>query len=169
MTTAVLIADLTALGIELQANGDRLRYAPRSAVTPDLVKRMTAHKGELLATLAGIPYWPEVTPEANEEFWTLIDEADRDYLLSPRDLPGPCEWCGGRLIYSPACGALRDTWVPIIPFGKHRGRRANEVPADYIAWILKRDAGDDGFRDELRRWREIDHTESLKTNARGDP
>jgi len=46
-----LMADLARLGIRLRANGNRLRYSPRSAVTPDLANRMKAHKGELLAIL----------------------------------------------------------------------------------------------------------------------
>jgi hypothetical protein len=45
------MADLAQLGISLRANGDRLGYSPRSAVTPDLTERMKAHKGELLALL----------------------------------------------------------------------------------------------------------------------
>jgi hypothetical protein len=49
MTAMQLMADLARLGIRLKAKGDRLRYSPRSAVTPDLANRMKAHKGELLA------------------------------------------------------------------------------------------------------------------------
>jgi len=45
------MADLARLGIKLEADGDRLRYSPRSAVTPELAKRMKAHKAELLALL----------------------------------------------------------------------------------------------------------------------
>ena len=45
------MTDLAQLGIRIEAHGDRLRYSPRSAVTPDLGQRMKAHKGELLAML----------------------------------------------------------------------------------------------------------------------
>jgi len=45
------MTDLARLGIRIEAHGDRLRYSPRLAVTPDLVERMKAHKGELLAIL----------------------------------------------------------------------------------------------------------------------
>ena len=48
MSAAQLMTDLTRLGIHVEAHGDRLRYSPRSAVTPDLADRMKAHKGELL-------------------------------------------------------------------------------------------------------------------------
>jgi hypothetical protein len=48
-----LLADLSAQGVRLQARGDRLRFRPRSAVTPDLAGRLRAHKDALLAILQG--------------------------------------------------------------------------------------------------------------------
>ena len=51
MSAARLIADLTNMGIRLEVQGDRLRYSPRSAVTPTLIERMKARKAELLAIL----------------------------------------------------------------------------------------------------------------------
>jgi len=39
------------MGIRLQALGDRLRYHPRSAVTPGMVEQLKGHKAELLAIL----------------------------------------------------------------------------------------------------------------------
>ena len=58
---AEVIADLTRLGIRLEAHGDRLRFSPRSAVTPDLAERMKAHKVELLAILRPESGGPEIT------------------------------------------------------------------------------------------------------------
>jgi hypothetical protein len=49
-----LLIDLVARGIELQANGDRLRFRPRKAVTPDLVERLKRHKAQLLAILQAV-------------------------------------------------------------------------------------------------------------------
>lgn len=49
---AVLI-ELTRRGIELQAQGDRLRFRPRSAMTPELVECVNAHKLALLTVLDG--------------------------------------------------------------------------------------------------------------------
>ena len=49
---AALLAEVEARGIELQAHGERLRFRPRSAVTPDLAERLQAHKDELLASLS---------------------------------------------------------------------------------------------------------------------
>ena len=154
MTAHELLTDLDRLGIPIEAHGDRLRYSPRSAVTPDLAQRMKAHKPALLAILAGETWDTDVLPEANEANWAAISDADREYLLGPREQPTPCPWCSGRLVHSETCRELRRQWSPVIPFGKHRGRHADEVPADYIDWILAKGTGDKEFRDELRRWRE---------------
>ena len=51
-TPAALLAELTALGIELQARGERLRFRPQSAMTAELVARVQVHKPGLLAMLA---------------------------------------------------------------------------------------------------------------------
>jgi hypothetical protein len=154
MTAHDLLTELDRRGITLQAHGDRLRYSPRSAVTPDLAGRMKAHKAALLAILASEPWEPEVSQDANDANWQAIRDADRKHLLGPRNWPAPCSWCGGRLIHRAACNELRQEWVPIMPFGKHRGRRVDELPADYIDWILIKGVGDRGFLSDLRRWRE---------------
>jgi hypothetical protein len=96
---------------------------------------------------------PSLADDANEWYWLHLRDADRDYLLAPRDWPDPCPWCGGRLIHSPACNDLRREWVPAMPFGKHRGRRVDELPADYIDWLLAREVGSRAFREDLRKWR----------------
>ena len=62
MNAAALLLDLGRLGIRLEAHGDRLRYSPRSAVTPDLAHRLKAHKGELLKILRNPTTGPELTP-----------------------------------------------------------------------------------------------------------
>lgn len=49
---SLLLVELARRGIELRAAGDRLRYRPRSAMTPDLADRLAAHRGDLLAILA---------------------------------------------------------------------------------------------------------------------
>jgi hypothetical protein len=51
MSVIDLMSDLREHGIHLEAHGDRLRYSPRSSVTPNLAQRMKANKGELLAML----------------------------------------------------------------------------------------------------------------------
>ena len=53
MTTAAqLLTELQALGVTLAADGDRLRFRPGTAVTPELLARLRTHKAELLAMLA---------------------------------------------------------------------------------------------------------------------
>lgn len=51
MSAAEIVADLARRGIRLEADGERLRYFPRSALTPDLLDRLKAHKAELLAAI----------------------------------------------------------------------------------------------------------------------
>jgi len=51
MSAAELLLDLGRLGIQLEADGERLRYFPRSALTPDLLDRLKANKAELLAAI----------------------------------------------------------------------------------------------------------------------
>ncbi len=64
MSAARLMTDLAQLGIRIEAHGDRLRYSPRSALTPDLADRMKVHKAELLAILwpEGAPHTPAIEP-----------------------------------------------------------------------------------------------------------
>jgi DNA polymerase-1 len=49
----LLLAELARCGIELQVHGDRLRFRPQAAVTPDLLERLKRHKAELLALMQG--------------------------------------------------------------------------------------------------------------------
>ncbi|MCC6422385.1 MAG: hypothetical protein IT447_02815 [Phycisphaerales bacterium] len=49
---ADLMAVLDALGIQLKADRDRLRFHPQDKVTPELAGRMKLLKPELLAILA---------------------------------------------------------------------------------------------------------------------
>ena len=51
MSGAELLAELTRLNIRLKAHSGQLRFHPRSALTPDLLDLVKAHKTELLALL----------------------------------------------------------------------------------------------------------------------
>ncbi len=184
MNAAQLMSDLARLGIRIEADGDRLRYWPRSAVTPDLFGRMKAFKLELLSisrhnreatavarTVCELPQQSDASDfiDANDWYWENIDEADRERLLGPRNWPSPCAWCGGRTVHSAACDELRRGWIPVFSFGKYRGRRADTVPRQYIDWVLRKKVGDDEFRSDLRRWRESGRTESLRTSGNRGP
>jgi len=51
-SAADLLAVLDALGIQLEADGEHLRFRPREKVTADLAGRMKMHKPELVALVA---------------------------------------------------------------------------------------------------------------------
>ena len=56
MNPATLLSDLRRRGIELTAEGDRLRYrAPRGVLSPKLLADLRSHKAEILAGLSA-PY-----------------------------------------------------------------------------------------------------------------
>jgi|SRR5215217_4201910 len=50
MSAAALLAELRRLRVEIEANGERLRYAgPEGAISPELIGRLKAHKAELIS------------------------------------------------------------------------------------------------------------------------
>jgi TubC N-terminal docking domain len=52
MNAKALLAELRERGVELMTEGDLLRYRPRSAITPELLDRLRAHKPTILKLLA---------------------------------------------------------------------------------------------------------------------
>ena len=115
MIATQILADLAHLGIRIEARGDRLRYWPRSAMTPDLVEQMKAHKTELLAALrpenaaiALLCPWCKGPDLADAETGLRCVACDRiawvphvegglvrvDHIGDEEiDLPDPCEEC----------------------------------------------------------------------------
>jgi len=67
MSAADLLLDLGRLGIRLEAHGERLRYFPRSALTPDLLARLQAHKADVVAMLRPVPEVSPALPVATRE------------------------------------------------------------------------------------------------------
>ena len=116
MIATQILADLAHLGIRIEARGDRLRYSPRSAVTPDLVGQMRAHKAELLAALEPsraaadiLCPWCKGSDLADADAGLRCVVCDRiawvpheegglvrvDHIGDEEiDLPDPCEECG---------------------------------------------------------------------------
>ena len=41
---------------------------------------------------------------------------------------------------SEACKALHEGWLPVLEFGKHKGKPLAEVPEDYLRWLLRTEA-----------------------------
>lgn len=51
MTLPQLLAELARLGVRLQADGERLQFAPKAALTPKLAEQLKANKPAVLAYL----------------------------------------------------------------------------------------------------------------------
>ena len=95
---------LSRLGIRLEAHGDRLRYCPKSCVTPALAARMKAHKHDLLAHLRG----ESVEAEPGSPAAPDIDVEAIHRWLDNQVVPQNPQWCpryghlrGWRSIYGP--------------------------------------------------------------------
>ncbi len=116
-------------GIRLEAHGDRLRYSPRSAVTPDLAERMTAHKAELLALLR-----PEADPvESTDHEAESISEA-----MEIIDPPDPCPECGTLEQWQTVAG----NWRCLRCDPPTKARRLRER-ADRLRGLPRRNSNDD--------------------------
>jgi hypothetical protein len=132
VSAAELITDLARLGIRIEAHGDRLRYSPRSAVTPDLAERMKAHKVELLAILRRDPDAPVIDLTDTAAVWqAALDRLEGDSLFLPDamqalrvadprldepeagesiemiDPPDPCPKCGTLELWQSLAGNWR--------------------------------------------------------------
>lgn len=79
---ATLLSDLTARGVEFQANGDNLRFRPMDRLTPDEVEAVRRHKVVILKLLRSegreappiIKPWPIVEGTEHFSIW-VEDEA----------------------------------------------------------------------------------------------
>ena len=89
MSVPALMADLARLGVRLEAHGDRLRYSPRSAVTPELAARMKSHKAELLAILRPQTDVPGIDLTNTAAVWrAALDLLDGAPLFPPEVMEG---------------------------------------------------------------------------------
>lgn len=85
MSAAELLMDLGRLGIRLETKGKRLRYHPRSALTPDLLERLKAHKVELLTLL---PRESKFDAESVPNTRSTPETENRSHRMPP-ELRGP--------------------------------------------------------------------------------
>jgi hypothetical protein len=83
VTAVELILELNQKGIRLEAQGDRLRYSSRSAVTTDLAEQMNACKGQLLAILGEDRITLETRRRIRAALIERVNAAFRD---------GPIDW-----------------------------------------------------------------------------
>ena len=161
-----MVADLAKAGLrELAVVDETLRFRPSSAMTPDLLQRLTDLKSEILATYSSSAAPNRTTvifkvedgggePATGEtDYWPLISDQDYRYLTGPRLWPRLCPWCGGRTVHSELCRELRSSWEPLFPFGKYRGRRVSEAPVSYCRWLMQSGMriNDADFRDAVER------------------
>ena len=174
LTTAQLILDLSARGVDLVISPDekKLGYRSLDRVAPEIIAVIKNHKPALLAMLRGeevselagydlaefeiTPMFPDESDAANEFYWANISDSDHDYLTGPRNYSAPCPWCGGRYRHSRLCDELRASWEPVLPFGMHKGKPLSDVPRDYLEWLASCSAG---ISDEL--------CESIKIRLQG--
>jgi hypothetical protein len=103
-----LLAALQALGIELRADGDRLRWRPREAVGPGLRHRIVQHKEALLALLARPAPRRVPTPVresldgdpspaldgSTQPIWVLLPNGYPEKVYTPDRIPPTATfWC----------------------------------------------------------------------------
>jgi len=96
---ADLLLDLERAGVqELIPDGDRLRYRPRSALTPDLADRLKTHKPDLLAVLqpAETPGVAVSTPAAGIRAEAAVRPIRWEDCIDPSE---PCPNCGGLMFW----------------------------------------------------------------------
>jgi hypothetical protein len=68
VTTLELVEALAAKGVRLYAEGGDLKYrGPRSALAPETIARLKAHKPEIVVALTATPTPPPQEPPAPEE------------------------------------------------------------------------------------------------------
>ena len=109
---ARLLADLSGRGIELAAYGNRLRYRPRSALTPKLAERLRTHKAELLAILrhSGALGGPSLGSRcagrklAEHQSRVAVTPIRREACIEP---PDPCPNCDAIVFWWNGLGARR--------------------------------------------------------------
>lgn len=99
MNTSALLGELTELGIEVWAAGDRLLYKPRSAVGPELLERLKAHKEQILRAYG---------QHGDHRHDLPVDGADADHLLAGAVVEARSDWVAVRL-HSKLL--TRDVWL----------------------------------------------------------
>jgi hypothetical protein len=154
MSVAELLIDLRQSGVRLEADGDRLRYFPRSALTPDLLGRLKARKADVVALLHFIPIrkaadaWsaaldalegdPDFPPDVLESLRSGEARWSGPEVATPCDLPEPAEWdwfdhiTPGDLAY---LAAPRD-WPSPCPWCGGRLRHSTECRELAASWSI---------------------------------
>jgi len=111
-----LLVELFRRGVTVKADGDKLRFFPRSKLTPELVEQLRQHKGAILKTLSRVlvparPAKPSTGPTLDTADETLpapresAGSVDAGWLDGGDELPDlePCPQCGGLELWE-SCG-----------------------------------------------------------------
>lgn len=103
-----LLHELKSRGLELQPAGDRLRYRPIEAMTPELAEQVKARKAEILALLTGLPIRPEEQAKSRHEpiDWTTLPG---DWICWFEERAAVREYDGGQPREHAEAEALRET------------------------------------------------------------
>lgn len=121
MTPLALLDDLRRRGVRVWPAGDKLRFAPKSAVPPDLREAIASHKSALLLLLAGDPWiapdWADrIDPATGLPLRWLDPRPDlhEDHALWVRVLAAA--WQDGQelhgLLHGLRCGGARLEMLP---------------------------------------------------------
>ncbi|REK17366.1 MAG: hypothetical protein DWQ37_06130 [Planctomycetota bacterium] len=86
MSATDLLKDLSLLGVRVEVVGDRLRYSPRSAMTPDLLARLDAQKAELLTMLRPAPDARHINRNDAAAVWQAAIDRLEDNPSFPLDV-----------------------------------------------------------------------------------
>lgn len=118
---AIILADAARHGITLQAYAGKVRFRPRSAMTPDLAERIKTHRPALLALLSG-PEIPETdtTPPADDTSGpddaasgvsSVVSVSDRDKALWSEDELAMLARAGSTPADLPLVPAVKDSFA----------------------------------------------------------
>jgi hypothetical protein len=147
MTSKELACDLVDhrlpdAGISIAARDGHLVLTPRHAVTAEMHAEVVSLKFELL----------ELLDAAEPDPFDQLTDADRRYLLGPRNWPTErCPRCS-RFIHSKWCLEIVEP-APTISFGKYRGKTLDQVPESYLRWAIGNGVGGEAFLAEAKAWR----------------
>lgn len=114
---AELYWELTSwLGIELQADGDKLRFRPAAAMTPELLRRVKRHKPELLALVRSGKTYADLAVEsflavarAQPDGHGWYDPSEAAWLERPTAAKSPSQSQAGTLGHADRVGVTSDS------------------------------------------------------------
>jgi hypothetical protein len=91
VSAAELLQELNQMGVRLEVVGERVRYWPKDALTPDLLDRLRSHKFELLAMLREQTDRPNVNlADPNAVWQAVVNELKGDEMFTDELLQALC-------------------------------------------------------------------------------